>query len=250
MTFRSLFSSVCRRFFLWPAQAGIAVLASGAPAAVQAAECDIGLVLALDVSGSVSAVDFKLQTDGIADAFEDPELIQVLSFYDGGVMVAATQWSGDHFQELFVNWTVIKSPDDARFLAGQFRTMTRGAADLTATGSALKFANALFGQAPADCGRRVIDVSTDGLSNRGPDLSRTADAVAATGTVINALVIYGDSPSLIRYFDAALVRGAGSFSHAIETYSDYPEAIKRKLLRELRPDVSINAPPGAGLRAN
>ena len=77
----------------------------------------------------------------------------------------------------------------------------------------------------------------------GPDMARIADETAAFGTVINALVIYGDSPSLIRYFDRELVRGAGSFSHAIELYADYPEAIRRKLLRELQQDVSMNADP-------
>jgi Ca-activated chloride channel family protein len=220
------------------ARTGIAFLACGAVTPAAAATCDIGLVLALDVSGSVSAADFDLQANGIADAFEDPEVVEALSYYDGGVMVAVVQWSNTNFQRTSVGWTVIRSHEDAGSLAEKIRLMSRGAADLTATGSALLFANALFGQAPADCLRRVIDVSTDGISNRGPDMSRTADAVAATGTLINALVIYGDSPSLVQYFDTSLVRGAGSFSHAIETYSDYPEAIKRKLLRELRPDVS------------
>lgn len=246
MTFRSVFFDVCQRFRLWPTRAGMAILLSGSPAAAaQGADCDIGLVLALDVSGSVSTAEFRLQADGIADAFEDPELNQVLSLYAGGVMVAVVQWSGEIHQQLAVNWTHIQSPDDALALAGQIRKMTRrGEADLTATGAALKFADALFGSTGAVCQRRVIDVSTDGLSNRGPDLSETADEVAATGTVINALVIFGDSPSLVRYFATTLVRGAGSFSQAIETYSDYPLAIKRKLLRELRQDVSLNTRRG------
>lgn len=221
--------------------AGFAVLASAAAVAAEGKPCDIGLVLALDVSGSVSAEEFHQQTEGIAGAFEDENLIQLLTYYTDGVMVSAMQWAGEEFQELSVGWTIIKSAEDARGFAQKVRGMKRGAADLTATGTALRFARALFTQAPADCRRRVIDVSTDGLSNRGPDLAGTADETALNGIVINALVIYGDTPSIIRYFETNLVRGTGSFSHSIAFYADYPQAIKRKLLRELQPEVSMNA---------
>lgn len=234
-------TALCR---LWLALAGIAALAPVASAAEQGKACDIGLILALDMSGSVSQEEFLLQTEGIAGAFEDTEIIRLLTYYGDGVMVSAMQWAGADFQEVAVGWTIIRSARDAREFARNIRAMKRGAADLTATGSALEYARRLFDEAPADCPRKVIDVSTDGLSNRGPDMAGIADEIAATGTVINALVIYGDSPTLVRYFDLNLVRGAGSFSHAIERYADYPEAIRRKLLRELQPELSMNAGPG------
>ncbi len=250
MTIRGPLNRVAKLCRLSLALAVITVPGAGSSTATQGSACDIGLVLALDVSGSVSQKEFRLQTEGIAEAFEDSELIQLLTFYDDGVMVSVMQWASEDFQKLSVDWTVINTPEDAHALAEKIRTIERGAADLTATGSALNYAQALFGETPADCDRKVIDVSTDGLSNRGPDMGRTADAVASTGTVINALVIYGESPSLVRYFERNLVRGAGSFSHSIAEYADYPDAIKRKLLRELRPDVSINMNSGRSVSTN
>lgn len=219
--------------------AGLFILSGGQAASAQASRCNIALVLALDVSGSVNWKEFRLQSNGTADAFEDPEVLQLLSYYQGGVMVSLMQWSAAGYQQVFVDWTVIRSDADAIAFARRVRDIGRGPSSMTATGSALLFGQSLFAQAPMVCDRNVIDVSTDGLSNRGPDLYQTADHVAALGTTINALVIYDESPTLENYFRINLIRGPGAFTVAIATYADYPDAIKRKLLRELQPTISM-----------
>lgn len=235
-----------RKIHNWARRAGASsllalALVAGTPGPVQAqsARCNIGLILAIDVSGSVSWKEFRLQTNGTADAFEDPEVQQLLSYYQGGVMVSLMQWSGAGYQQVFVDWTVIRSNRDAIGFARRVRDIGRGPPSMTATGSALLFGQSHFERAPMVCDRYVIDVSTDGLSNRGPDLYQTADHVAALGTTINALVIYGESPSLEQYFRVNLIRGPGAFTEAIATYAEYPDAIKRKLLRELQPTISM-----------
>ncbi len=215
---------------------------SGPSAQAQSSRCKIALVLALDVSGSVNWKEFRLQSNGTADAFEDADVLQLLSYYQGGVMVTLMQWADSGYQEVSVGWTEIKLPEDAQEFADSVRKISRGPTALTATGTALHFAENLFATAPVACDRQIIDVSTDGRSNRGVDLPQAANTVSADGTIINALVIYGEDLELESYLRTNLVRGAGAFSHAIVSYSDYPVAIKRKLLRELQPTISMLSP--------
>ena len=62
----------------------------GAPSAHAAA---VALVLAIDVSESVSAERYVLQHDGIARAFETPQLIDAIAAVPGGIEALVLEWS-------------------------------------------------------------------------------------------------------------------------------------------------------------
>ena len=77
-----------------------ALIAPFIPASAEAqdAKCDIELVLAMDVSRSVSTREFALQIGGLAQALSHPEVIEAIEFLPGGVMATVMIW-GDAGQQ-------------------------------------------------------------------------------------------------------------------------------------------------------
>jgi len=58
---------------------------------------------------------------------------------------------------------------------------------------------------------------------------------AAAGVVVNGLAIRNEILNLDQYYREEVAGGPGSFVVDISDYRDFPEAIKLKLLREIRP---------------
>jgi len=106
----------------------------------------------------------------------------------------------------------------------------------TAIGDALLKAGNSFADVPY-CKRRVIDVSGDGKSNEGFEVEAARTALIARGIVINGLAIEGSEQDLRTYFKNSVIGGHGAFALSAEGYSDYPRAIRRKLLEEITKPV-------------
>ncbi len=214
----------------------VGALAGGDP--VRAAECGLELVLAMDVSRSVVNSEYDLQMDGLALAFRDPEVGEAITWITGGVMATVTQWSGMGAQVQPVPWTHLTDAASAAAFAAAIDRQTRAFfASYTAVGEALFHANGLSATNPRHCARRVIDVSGDGASNRGRPALPIAEALAANGVTVNGLVIKGAWPDPVEFYLRNVVRGDAAFLETAENFADYANAIKRKLLRELSPQV-------------
>ena len=74
-------------------------------AAIPAKAASLGVVLAVDVSASVTPDSYVLQHDGIARAFEDPRLLQAIAAAPGGIEVLVLEWSDPDKIEVTVDWT-------------------------------------------------------------------------------------------------------------------------------------------------
>src|SRR5271168_3231882 len=100
---------------------GLALVLGALPA--RAGEpVDVALVLAVDVSLSVDAQRYALQLDGIAAAFENPDLNQVIaSGPHGAVAVTLMEFSDPDRQFAVIDWVRIASAEDARQLAARIR---------------------------------------------------------------------------------------------------------------------------------
>ena len=46
--------------------------------ALKAVACDTALLLTIDVSNSVDPAEYRIQTDGLADALQDPEIVDIM----------------------------------------------------------------------------------------------------------------------------------------------------------------------------
>ncbi len=213
------------------------------PLAAQSAPCRQALALGLDVSGSVSAAEYRLQLDGLAAALTHPDVRQaLLSVPDLPVRLLVYEWSGPEDQHILVNWTDIPDTAALTAIATRLRATTRSPANpATALGTAMVFGASLL-KPQESCWKRTLDISGDGRSNTGPRPQDVNHEPALEGLTINALVIGSDRPdggvpadeikALRAYFEELVIRGPGAFTEVALGFADYEYAMVRKLLRE------------------
>jgi hypothetical protein len=203
--------------------AGIA----GAPAA------SIALVLAVDVSESVSTERYLLQHDGIARAFETPRLVDAISGAPGGIEALVLEWSDPDKIAVTVGWTRITNRASAAGFAAAVRATERTSHGLTAIGAAMLAGAAAFEHMPEPAAHRVIDVSGDGMANFGPQPAPVRDQLVADGITINGLAILTEEPWLDDYYRHNVVGGPSGFCIVAETMDSFADAMLKKLVQEI-----------------
>ena len=203
-------------------------------AAPAGAGCRLALALAVDVSRSIDAQDYVIQTDGLAGALSDKEVRAAVFGPEGQVALAIYYWSGKGYQDLVQPWVILDSPEALDAAIWAVRRTPRPAAPLaTALGDALSFGLDLMGDAPA-CDRRVIDVAGDGRNNDGISVARTYEREDFTGITVNGLAVGEHEADILDYYAGEVIRGPGAFVELAPRQQDYPDALRRKLLRELQ----------------
>lgn len=199
--------------------------------------CDLALVLAVDVSGSVDENEYRVQMGGLATALSDSIVEDAL--VDAQARITLVQWTGASRQRQTIPWTTITRVEDVRALALQVdNDLRRWRNFSTAIGEALNLSASLFEQVP-ECRRRVIDVSGDGVSNEGVEPREVLAGLRNSGIVINGLAIETDQTDLTAYFFENLIQGEGAFVITANGFEDYPEQIRRKLQRETTKQLSL-----------
>ncbi|MES2817081.1 MAG: DUF1194 domain-containing protein, partial [Pseudomonadota bacterium] len=138
------------------------------------------------------------------------------------------------YQDLIQPWVILDSPEALDAAIWEVRRTPRPAAPLaTALGDALSYGLDLMSDAP-DCDRRVIDVAGDGRSNDGISVARTYEREDFTGITVNGLAVGEHETDILDYYAGELIRGPGAFVEFAPRQEDYPDALRRKLLRELQ----------------
>jgi hypothetical protein len=216
-----------------------------APEAQGQEPVDLELVLAVDTSGSVDAQEFALQIHGIAKAFRDPEVHAALpAIGSRGIAVTLVQWAGRRQQVVAVDWMVVRDERSASIFASRVATAGRWILGETAIADALAYATQLIETNGFDAPRRTIDISGDGVTNAGTDPDVSRDAAVAAGVTINGLAIVNETPDLDLYYRDHVVGGDGAFLIIAKDYQDFAEAIRRKLIDEIRGAPMSRMPAG------
>ncbi|OQA73974.1 MAG: hypothetical protein BWY32_03725 [bacterium ADurb.Bin243] len=215
---------------------GLGLALAVAPAA--ALQCRIALALALDVSSSVDAGEYALQSGGLAAALRDPDVAAAFLAVPGmSVDLAIYEWSGRRQQAIAVPWTEIASADDlfdvAAALEARPRAFSRHA---TAIGEAMLFGAAMLADR-GDCPERIIDVSGDGETNDGVSPLTAQAHPALEDVTVNGLVIGITRRILARHYEAFVIHGPGAFVEMADDHADFSRAMRRKLIREVRPKI-------------
>lgn len=221
------------------------LLALASPAAAQ--DCRLALVLALDVSGSVSAREDRLQRQGLAAALLAPEVRR--AFVSGDpVALYVFQWSDAMTQvPLLSGWAMIEDEADvvqaARTIAGSRCERGVYLDPPTALGAALAHASHLLSHGP-DCRERTVDVSGDGRSNSWLEPRAVYASRPFAGVTVNALLIREPetNPALVDWFAEEVLHGPGAFLIVAEGFEDYARAMQAKLRRELEVPVASVGP--------
>jgi hypothetical protein len=211
--------------------------------ASHARAASVALVLAVDVSESVSAERYLLQHDGIARAFETPQLIDAIAAAPGGIEALVLEWSDPDKIAVTVGWTRIANRAAAAAFAASVRATQRTSSGLTAIGSAMLAAAAAFDHMPEPAGHRVIDISGDGMANFGAPPTAVRDALVKQGITINGLAILSEEPWLDDYYRQNVIGGPSSFVVVATSFESFADAMLRKLVQEV-----ANAPTPPMLR--
>jgi hypothetical protein len=203
---------------------------------------DVALVLAVDVSRSMSQEELRIQREGYAAAIASPQVVRAIG--EGAyrrIAVTLFEWANDTHAQEIVGWTIIESQADADRVAatllashsiGQRRTSISGAIDHGAR---------LLESVPFEAERRVIDISGDGPNNQGMPVTEARDAAIAKGVTINGLPMMTRGgvgqrfhiEDLDRYYTKCVIGGPGSFVVPVNDWDQFAEVVRRKLVLEI-----------------
>jgi hypothetical protein len=202
---------------------------------------DVLLVLAVDVSRSVTDDEAALQRGGYRAAMTDPAVVAAIS---GGVLgaigVVYFEWAAYDTQQVVVPWTRITGAADAKDWADRLGAAPWESRSWTSLSGALKFSGGLLSQAPFEGTRRVVDVSGDGANNNGPPAEEERDRLVAAEVTINGLPIINRHPRFGRlelnvdqYYRDSVIGGPGAFYIVATDFGSFAAAIRRKLIQEI-----------------
>lgn len=204
------------------------------------AACRLALVMAMDISRSVSPTDFEVSRGGLVAALQDPGVRR--AFLAGEpVAFAVFDWHEPGSERVVLPWRLIADAGDIDAAAAEVAGWTRPEiVGLTATGEALLYALGWFGEAPG-CDRQVIDLAVDGRSNAGRSVEKAYGAEDFGAVGVNALAVGEHETGLVPWLLREVIRGPGAFVELAPRHTDFPEAIRRKLIRELSiPVIGMN----------
>ncbi len=213
------------------AMIGAAVLAAG-----QVAACELALALAVDVSGSVDAREYRIQMQGLAAGLRDGVVSEAL--VKAKAQLALVHWTGTSRQALVIPWIQLRTFEDVENFADLVESTPRAWRNYsTAIGEALRYTLTEIALVPL-CERYVIDVSGDGSSNEGVEPKFILADLRAAGVTVNALVIEGAEDDLTGYFWENVITGEGSFVVTADGFEDYGAKMRIKLRRETTVQIS------------
>ena len=212
-------------------------------AAVAAEAVDLELVLATDVSRSISAEEAYLQREGTAAAFKSPEVTRAIALgANGKIAVAYVDWSVDYLNRVIVDWRIINSKESAEAFADELLKVELTPGQRTSISSALQMSAQMIDANSYEGTRKVIDISGHGQNNAGLPLAPVREDVIANGIVVNGLpiILKGEefagrnfTPEIDKYYARCVIGGRGSFLIVARGFKDFAVAIRHKLIMEI-----------------
>jgi hypothetical protein len=227
-------------------------------------QVDVALVLAVDVSRSMSAMELEIQRDGYAAALNHPDVIRAIGqgAY-GRIAVTMFEWAGNNTIREVFDWTLVETGADADRLSAIVGKSQPVGMRRTSISGAILHALRRLEEAPVDGFRKVIDISGDGPNNQGQPVLAAREIALANRIVINGLpLMTSDGPGsgfniadLDAYYSECVIGGPGSFLVPVTSWDQFPEAIRRKLILEIgglpamgQSVVPAQVSPGLGFR--
>jgi hypothetical protein len=224
---------------------------AGGPAGAETV--DLQLVLAADVSRSMTEEQFKLQRQGYAAALTDERVLRAItSGPHRAVAITFVEFAGASDQKIVIDWTVVRDIESAGAFSDILMTAPRSFYGWTSISAVIDFAVKRIETSGIESERHAIDVSGDGTNNSGRSVAAARDDAVAQGIVINGLPIINNSPTtfnpehthpqggLAEYYRQNVIGGPGAFQMVVEGFDTFAEVITKKLISEI-----AAAPPRA-----
>ena len=240
----------------------LAMVPSGAPEAA-GEDVDTALIVAIDVSNSVDDTRYKLQMEGIAQALEDPSVIEaIVGGPKKGILFSLVTWADQ--PKVNLPWTYIATAADAKAAASKVRGLPRQGGEFTCMSRMMRVvSDKIVPQIPAKAAKVVLDISGDGRDNcnSAEPVEAVRDELVQYGVTVNGLpILEGEGPDVVtpgaaptqsylpskqnvdpleEWYRESVKGGPGSFVLPAHGYSDFGRAIRQKFVLE----VSENASP-------
>ena len=159
----------------------------------------------------------------------------------GRVAVTYMEWAGSAVQHIVVPWTEIEVAEDAVSFADQLAHAPIRRGPRTSISGAIDFSVGLLAQWRGDATRKVIDISGDGANNQGRRVTQARDEAVAKGITINGLPLLLKRPTanswdvenLDEHYRDCVIGGPGAFMIPVRERSQFADAIKTKIIREI-----------------
>jgi hypothetical protein len=223
-----------------------------------AADVDVAIVFAVDVSGSVDPFTADLQREGHALALRSPQVIAAIAGnHFGCIAIAYFEWSSREELRTVLPWTGVCGAEDALAAAKIIsergdRGNERWGGGETSISYAIDTASSLLDDFAGQVGRKVIDISSNGRNNSGLPVAVSRARAIAKGYTINAIAIptehrgvpdrhSGVPDHLVNYFAQEVIGGPSAFVLEPVSREDYAVALRRKLTREISHHIGANS---------
>lgn len=214
------------------------------PALAEDVPVDVELMLAVDVSYSMGPMELELQRRGYAEALTSPEIMQsIKSGYYQKVALTYVEWSGTYDHRVIRDWTLIEDEGDLAAFADGLTARFDDSLRRTSISGLMDYAPLDFRTNGFQGERRVIDISGDGPNNMGRPVTAARDELVAEGFVINGLPLmtkdlerdnpFFDLADLDLYYQSCVIGGPLSFMVPVNSWKEFPAAVRRKLVLEL-----------------
>ena len=203
---------------------------------------DVELVLAVDVSRSMSARELEIQRRGYAEALVSKEVTDAIARGRyGQIALTYLEWAGAFSQREIVPWTLIRTPEDAQTFAARLTAEFNEALRRTSISGAIDHSRSLFNLNGFNGLSHVIDISGDGPNNMGRKVTEARDQAVNRGITINGLPLMTREglgaqwhlDDLDEYYRQCVIGGAGAFVIPVLEWEHFPAAVRRKLVLEI-----------------
>lgn len=213
-----------------------------APVAADEVPVDVELVIAVDVSRSMTPRELEIQRRGYAEALVSDEVISAIrNGIHGQVAITYIEWAGSAFQRVIVDWTLVSDRAGAEAFVSRLTAEFDPSVRRTSISGLLDYAARRFDGNGFAGLSRVIDVSGDGPNNEGRPVVAARDAAVAAGITINGLPLMTREgmgsrwhlDDLDIYYRDCVIGGPSAFVIPVLEWDHFPEAVRRKLVLEL-----------------
>jgi hypothetical protein len=193
----------------------------------------------------------NLQREGFVEAFRSAAVHDAIrQGMLGRIAVTYMEWSGETDQKVVVPWTIVDGASTATAFSEDLASKPIGRIFQTSISAAIDYASRLFDTSGVEPLRRVIDISGDGPNSSGRGVMQARDEAVAKGITINGLPLMlkrpsgmGDMEHLDAYYRDCVIGGPGAFIVPVRDRTQFAEAIKTKIIREiaaLEPDAQVH----------
>jgi len=232
---------------------GLAMLAASFPGTsvgrATDVEVDVELVLAVDVSRSMSPRELEIQRRGYAEALISDDVMRAIKGgLIGKIALRYVEWAGHGSQRIIVDWTLIGNQSQAERFASKIAANFDSSLRRTSISSAIDHARRSFPNNGFTSYRQVIDISGDGPNNSGTPVLEARQTALQQGIVINGLPLMTKDgfysrynlDDLDEYYRHCVIGGPASFVVPVLNWEQFPTAVRHKLVQELASDGSVS----------